>query len=157
MARSIRLLGQALVILGLAPIAYALALVGWQIFTALHGGGWVPLPGRLLVDASARHAPSLAGIAPFIPAADWPWLGHPKILVMPTRVLAVILDYVHIGVLAALAGWAVIAWGRGLAARQAEVIEWQERLRADRLRRAPQYRGQVGSLTSRGSSRRSAG
>ncbi len=140
MARFAPLLAQALVILGLAPFACALALLGWQVFTWLHGGGWVPLPGRLLVDASARHAPSLAGLAPFIPGVDWPWLGHPKILVIPSRVLALILDRMHIGVLAALAGWALIAWGRALAARQAEVIEWQERLRADRLRRAAQYR-----------------
>ena len=140
MARFNRLLAQALVILGLAPVACALALLGWQVFTWLHGGAWVPLPGRLLVDESARNAPGLAGFAPFLPGVDWPWLSHPKLLVMPTRVLALILDRLHIGVLFSLAGWALIAWGRTLAARQAEVLEWQERLRADRLRRAAQYR-----------------
>ena len=140
MARFNRLLAQALVILGLAPVACALALLGWQVFTWLHGGAWVALPGRLLVDASARHAPGLAGFAAFLPGLDWPWLSHPKLLVVPTRVLALLLDRLHIGVLISLAGWALIAWGRALAARQAEVIEWQERLRADRLRRAAQYR-----------------
>ena len=140
MARFNRLLAQALVILGLAPVACALALLGWQVFRWLHGGGWVPLPGRLLVDASAREAPNLATLAPFLPGVDWPWLGHPTILILPTRVLAVILDGLHVGVLFALAGFALIAWGRALAARQTEVIEWQERLRADRMRRAAQYR-----------------
>lgn len=140
MARFNLVLAQALVILGLAPVACALGLLGWQVFTWLHGGGWVPLPARLLVDHGARNAPGLAGLAPFIPGTDWPWLGHPKILIMPARVLRVILDGVHLGVLAALAGWALIAWGRGIAARQAELLEWQERLRADRLRRAAQYR-----------------
>jgi hypothetical protein len=140
MARITRLLAQTLVILGLAPVACALALVGWQVYTWLHGGGWVPLPGRLLVDATLREAPSLAAIAPFIPGVDWPWLGHPTILILPTRVLGVILNGLHLGVLVALVGWALIAWGRALACRQAEVIEWQERLRADRLRRAAQYR-----------------
>ena len=141
MARLNRLVAQALVILGLAPVAYALALLGWQVFTWLHGGGWVPLPARLLVDAPALRAPALAGVAPFIPGgADWPWLAHPKILVMPARVLGVILDRVHVGALAALAGWALVAFGRGMAARQAEILEWQRRERADRLRRAAQYR-----------------
>jgi hypothetical protein len=141
MARLNRLLAQALVILGLAPVAYALALLGWQVFTWLHGGGWVPLPARLLVDARALQAPGLAGVAPFIPGvSDWPWLAHPKILIMPSRVLGVILERAHVGALAALAGWALIAFGRGMAARQAEILEWQERERADRLRRAAQYR-----------------
>lgn len=140
MARFNLVLAQALVILGLAPAACALALLGWQIFTWLHGSGWVPLPGRLLVDESARQAPSLAGLAPFLPGVDWPWLDHPKILILPSRVLALVLNSLHIGVLVALAGLALVAWGRRLAARQAEMIEWQERLRADRLRRAAQYR-----------------
>ena len=100
----------------------------------------MPLPGRLLVDAAARQAPSLAGLAPFLPGVDWPWLDHPKILILPSRVLALVLNSLHIGVLVALAGLALVAWGRRLAARQAEMIEWQERLRAGRPRRAAQYR-----------------
>jgi hypothetical protein len=135
-----RLLAQALVILGLAPIAYALALVGWQAFTWLHGGAWVPLPARLLVDPAALQAPRLAAVAPFLPGLDWSWANHPKVLFMLSRVLGVILDRAHVGLVAALAGWALIATGSGIAARQAELIEWQERSRADRLRRAAQYR-----------------
>jgi len=140
MAHVTRLFAQALVILGLAPIAYALALVAWQAFTWLHGGGWVPLPARLLVDPAALQAPRLAAVAPFLPGVDWSWANHPKVLVMPSRVLGVILDRAHVGLIAALAGWALIAIGRGIAARQAELIEWQQRSRADRLRRAAQYR-----------------
>lgn len=140
MARLRRLLAQALVIVGLAPIAYALALVGWQAFTWLHTGTWVALPARLLVQASALQAPLLSSLAPFVPAVEWGWANHPQILVMPGRVLGVILDRAHVGVVAALAGWAVIAIGRGIAARQTEIIAWQERGRAERLRRAVEYR-----------------
>ena len=140
MARVNRLLAQTLVILGLAPVAYALCLLGWQVFTWLHGGTWVPLPARLLVDAQALQAPNLASVAPYIPGIDWGWANHPKVLVMPGRVLGVILDRAHVGVPALAFGWAIIAFGRSLAMRQAEVIEWQRQERADRLRRAAQYR-----------------
>lgn len=140
MARVTRLLAQAIVIVGLAPIAYALVLLAWQAVTWLHGGSWQPLPARLLVDADALQAPRLAGIAPFIPGIDWGWPNHPKALFLLSRVLGVILDRTHIGVIAALAGWALIALGRAMAARQAEILAWQNQQRADRLRRTAQYR-----------------
>lgn len=140
MARLTRLLAQALVLLGLAPIAYALGLLGWQAVNWIHTGTWVALPARLLVHASALQAPRFAGVAPFVPAVDWTWANHPQVLVMPSRVLGVILDRAHIGLLAVLVGWALIACGRSIAARQAEIIGWQQRQRADRLRRAAQYR-----------------
>lgn len=140
MTPATRLLAQALVILGLAPIAYALGLLAWQAVTWLHTGAWVPLPARLLVDASALQAPRLAELAPFIPGVDWGWANQPKMLFMLSKVLGVLLDRLHVGVPVALLGYAVIALGRGMAARQAALSEWQARERADRLRRAAQYR-----------------
>ena len=140
MARLTRLFAQALVILGLAPVAYAIGLVAWQAGTWVQTHAWIALPGRLLVDPAALQAPPLAAVAPFIPSIDWAWANHPKVLIMLGRVLGVLLDRAHLGLLAALAGWALISIGRALAARQAEEIAWQERLRADRLRRAAQYR-----------------
>jgi hypothetical protein len=140
MARATNLFAQALVILGLAPIAYALGLLAWQAVTWLHTGAWVPLPARLLVDASALQAPQLAEIAPYLPGIDWGWANHPKALVLLGKTLGVLLDRVHVGVLAALAGYGVIALGRGLAARQSELVQWREQQRAERLRRAAQYR-----------------
>lgn len=140
MARATRLLAQALVILGLAPIAYALGLLAWQAVTWLHTGAWVPLPARLLVDASALQAPRLAEVAPFIPGIDWGWANQPKILFMLGKVLGVLLDRLHVGVPIALLGYAIIALGRDMAARQAQLIEWQTRARVERLRRVAQYR-----------------
>jgi hypothetical protein len=140
MAHLTRLLAQALVILGLAPVAYALGLLAWQAVTWLHTGAWVPLPARLLVDASALQAPRLAEVAPFVPGIDWGWANHPKMLFMLSKVLGVLLDRLHLGVPAALLGYAVIALGRGMAAHQMQLIEWQARERAERRRRAAQYR-----------------
>src|SRR5690349_19647257 len=119
MARLTRLFAQALVILGLAPVAYAIGLVAWQAVTWVQTRAWVALPGRLLVDPAALQAPSLAAVAPFIPSLDWAWANHPKVLIMLGRVLGVVLDRMHLGLLVALAGWAVISLGRALAARQA--------------------------------------
>jgi hypothetical protein len=140
MPRLLRVLAQALVILGLAPVAYAIGLFGWQAYTWAVTGAWVALPGHLLVDPAALQAPRLTAVAPFIPSVDWPWANHPRVAILLGRVLGVILHYLHVGVVAALAGCALIAVGRGIAARQSELIEWQERQRADRLRRAAQYR-----------------
>ena len=140
MARLTRVFAQAIVLLGLAPIAYAVGLLAWQIVNWIHTGAWVGLPARLLVHASALAAPQFAAVAPFLPAGEWGWANQPQVLIMQSRVLGVVLDWVHIGVIAALIGWALIALGRSIAARQAEIIEWQDRQRSDRLRRAAQYR-----------------
>ena len=135
-----RTFAQALVILGLAPMAYALGLVGWQVWHWLQTHAWAALPARLLVDPAARQAPQLAAVAPYIPGIDWGWANHPQVLILPGRVLGVLLDRAHVGVIAVLVGWAIIALGRSIVARQAEILEWQDRQRADRLRRAAQYR-----------------
>ena len=140
MPRLTRLLAQALVILGLAPVAYAIGLVAWQVYNWSITRAWVALPGRLLVDPAALQAPALAAVAPFVPSIDWAWANHPKVLIMLGRVLGVLLDRAHLGLLAVLAGWALVSIGRALASRQAEEIAWRERQRADRLRRAAQYR-----------------
>lgn len=140
MPRLTRLLAQALVILGLAPVAYAIGLVAWQIYNWSTTRAWVALSGRLLVDPAALQAPALAAVAPFVPSVDWAWANHPKVLIMLGRVLGVLLDRAPLGLLAVLAGWALISIGRALASRQAEEIAWRERQRADRLRRAAQYR-----------------
>src|SRR5690606_7466270 len=120
MARVNRLLAQALAIVGLAPVAYALGLLGWQVFHWLQTRVWVPLPARLLFDPAALQAPPLAALAPYIPSVEWGWASNPTVLIMPSRVLGVVLDRAHIGLLTALLGWAIIAVARAMAARQAE-------------------------------------
>lgn len=139
MARATRLLGLALAFTGFAPLLYALGLLAWQGFTWLHTGAWVALPARLLVDPSLLASPKLAGVAPFVPSFDWAWANHPRSLLFANNLLGVLLDRVHLGVYAALAGYGLIELGRDIVARQAYVLEWQAQQRADRLRRAALY------------------
>ena len=139
MPRATRLLGLVLARVGLAPLLYALGLIAWQGFTWLHTGAWVALPARLLFDPSLLARPELGAIAPFIPSFDWGWANHPRTLVLASKLLGVLLDRVHLGVYAALAGYALIELGREITARQAYVLEWQAQQRADRLRRAALY------------------
>jgi hypothetical protein len=139
MARTTWLLALTLKKLGFVPIAYGLGLLAWQAVACALGAGWVGLPGRLLVDPSLLANPQLASIAPFIPSFHWGWANDPHSLVMASKLLGVLLDRVHLGVFAALAGYGLIALGRELAARQAYILEWDAQQRADRLRRVAQY------------------
>ena len=139
MARATRLLGLALAFLGFAPLLYALGVLAWQGFTWLHTGAWVALPARLLVDPSLLESPKLVGVARFIPSFDWGWANHPRALLLLSKLLGVLLDRVHLGVYAALAGYGLVGLGREIAARQAYILEWHARQRADRLRRAAVY------------------
>ena len=139
MARTTWLLALTLKKLGFVPIAYALGLLAWQAVACALGAGWVALPGRLLVDPSLLANPQLASIAPFIPSFHWGWASHPHSFVMASKLLGVLLDRVHLGIFAALAGYGLIALGRELAARQAYILEWEAQQRADRLRRVAQY------------------
>jgi hypothetical protein len=139
MARLTRFLGLALVALGLAFFVYAAGLLAWQAFTWLLAGAWVPLPGRLLVDPSLLADPKLASIAPLIPSLNWTWANHPASLTFASKVLGVLLDRLHLGVFAVLAGYLLVEYGREVAARQAYVLEWQARQRADRRRRMAEY------------------
>ncbi len=141
MARLAYLFGTALRCLGFAPLIYAAGLFGWQAFTWLKTGTWVGLPTRLLVDASAVHAPAFASIAPLIPALDWHWANHGQSLLPLNRLLGVLLDRVHLGLVAAALGYAVMQLGAAIVARQAEILELRERQRADRRRRLDQYAG----------------
>jgi hypothetical protein len=139
MARATRFLGLALAFLGIAPLLYTLGLLAWQALALLQTGAWVPLPARLLVDPSLLESPKLAGIAEFIPSVDWAWANHPEHLRLLNKLLAVLLDRVHLGLVAMAAGYALIQLGRAIAARQDEVLEWQARQRAERRRRIAQY------------------
>jgi len=134
MARATRFFGLTLALLGVLPLLYALGLLAWQCLTWLLGEGWVALPARVLLDHSMLHGP----IAGFIPGIDWAWLGQPHSQ-LGLRVAVFLLDHLHVGIVFALLGFAIIRLGSGIAARQAEVLEWQARQHAERRRRVAQY------------------
>lgn len=141
MARATQLLAFALIALGVLPAVFAIALVVWQAAMWLQTGTWIALPSRLLVDPSLLQSPKLASLAPFVPSLDWAWANHPHSLQLLNKLLAVLLDRVHLGILAVAVGYAIGRSGALLAARQAEILEWQEQQRADRRRRIAQYAG----------------
>ena len=140
-ARTLLLFSATLVLIGAAPVLYFLGLVVGQVGIRLQAGSWVPLPATLLFT---DHAPLMNGKAApllaFIPELHWPWFASPE-AVTPTHLAATwILDRLHVGLIFALAGIALIAIGVLGVVRQKARIRVQRQGSADRLRRARDYR-----------------
>jgi hypothetical protein len=78
---------------GLALVLYFAALFAWQLGVVFQGGGWVPLPATLLfTDQSLLDAGKAAQVLPFIPELPW----------SPNRVVTLVLERVHVGLVFAL-------------------------------------------------------
>ena len=120
-ARTVFFFAAVLLVAGVVPVLYFLALFVWQIVALFQAGSWVPLPATLLFT---EH--SLA----FIPGFPW---AAPK-------ALAWSLDRLHLGLVFALPGLAVMALGILGALRQKAVIRAHKEREEDRLRRLRDYR-----------------
>ena len=120
-ARTVLFFAVLLVAAGLVPVLYFVALYVWQITLRLQAGSWVPFPATLLFS---EH--SLA----FIP--EFPWAAP--------KALASILDRLHLGLVFALPGLAVMALGVLIALRQIALIREHKQREGDRLRRVREYR-----------------
>jgi hypothetical protein len=135
--------GVALVVAGLVPVLYFVALFVWQITTLFLAGSWVALPATLLfTDHALLQAGKAAPVLPFIP--EFPWAGH--------QAVAVILDRLHVGVVFALVGIAVIAFGALSALRHLAAIRARKQRDEDRVRRMRDYRrddSRVGAVDGR--------
>jgi hypothetical protein len=116
-ARTVLFFAVVLVVAGLVPVLYLVALFVWQIAAFFQAGSWVPYPATLLFS---EH--SLA----FIPELPW---AAPK-------ALAGILERLHLGLVFALPGLAVMALGVVSATRQKALIRAHKQREADWLRRA---------------------
>jgi hypothetical protein len=125
-ARILLLCSAGVVILGLAPLAYVVGLVAWQIHTRLETGAWIALPAALLF---ADRAP-----LPFIPHLDWTWRTH--------EVVARILSELHIGVIPGLVGCAVTAVGISSLLRQRILIRIQKERKKNPIQRLDDYRSE---------------
>jgi len=121
-----------LVVVGLVPVLYFLGLAGWQMSVALYPkGGWVGLPLTLPVsDHALLAAGKAAPVLPFIP--ELPWIAPPSVAAM--------LDRVHVGLVPAVVGIAVMALGVLRALRHKAVIRAQRQRNEDRVRRMEDYR-----------------
>ena len=135
------LMGAALLVAGLLPVLYCAALVTWQFNTLFDAGSWVPLPITLVFsDHSLLQTGKVAPVLPLIPQIPWPWLASPETLAPVHKLATSLLGRVHVGLVFALAGLAVMAFG-ALRVRQCmSVIRAARERRADRLRRVQDYR-----------------
>lgn len=132
--------GLALVITGLLPLLYLVALLAWQFSALFEAGSWVALPTTLLfTDHLALQGGKVAPVLPFIPHVSWPWLTSPDSLLPLHKLVASLLGRVHVGLVFALPGLAVITLGALRARRSMSVIRAAEQRRADGLRRVNDY------------------
>jgi len=140
-ARTTLLYGVALVVAGLVPVLYFMALLVWQISALFHAGSWVALPATLLfTDHSVLQAGKAAPVLAFIPQFPWAWLMSPDSLLPVHMAVTWMLDRVHVGVVFALVGLAVMAVGALSALRQMAMIRDRKQRDQDRLRRVRDYR-----------------
>jgi hypothetical protein len=119
--------GVALVVAGLVPVLYFVALFVWQIATLFLGGPWVALPATLLFT---DH--SLA----FVPQFPWTWPAHTAV--------TWILGAVHLGLVFALVGLPIIGVGVVLWLQQRAAIRAEQQRKEDAQRRVRDYRGESG-------------
>jgi len=120
-----------LVIAGLVPLLYFAALGIAQVAISVQAGSWVPLPLTLLfADHSVVQGSKAAPLLAYIPELRWE--GH--------QVIAWILDRIHVGVVFAVIGLAVIPHGVSGISRRRAVIRAEKLAEEDRLRRTRDYR-----------------
>lgn len=111
----------ALVLAGLLPVVYLLALLGWQFAGVFTAGKWVALPATVLfTEHKLDFIPQFPSAAPAAAAA--------------------FLDRVHVALIPAVAGLALAAFGALRAARDIAILRAERRQREDRLRRIQDYR-----------------
>jgi hypothetical protein len=118
-----------LVLAGLPPLLYCLALVGWQFINYLQMGIWGPLPVSLLfTDHPFRFLPP--------PLANG-WLTNLGEMWRPAHdAVAWMFPRLHVGAVFAAPGMLVMAIGASIATRRAVVVRSPEKLQRDRPRDA---------------------
>jgi hypothetical protein len=124
-----------LVLAGLVPVLYLAALFAWQIVMLFQAGSWVPLPATLLfMDHASLQAGKAAPVLAFIP--EFPWA-------VP-RALAWVLDRLHLALLFALIGLALMGHGTLAVLRQTAAIRLARQRDEDRQRRRRDYEREDG-------------
>ena len=145
--------GVVLVVAGLMPVLYFVALFVWQITALFQAGSWVALPATLLfTDHALLQSGKAAPVLGFIPEFPWAWLMSPESLLPAHIAVTWILTRLHVGLVFALVGIAVIAFGALTALRQMTAIRARKWRDEDRLRRVRDYRrddSQVAALDGR--------
>ena len=121
-----------LVLAGLLPLLYFVAMLGSQLALSIQVGKWVPLPMTLLFTDHALVQDGKAGpLLVWIPEFRWTLAAQPM--------AAVILERLHAGLLLPILAFLVIPFGINRARRQVAVMRYQKRQREDRVRRIQDY------------------
>lgn len=125
------------VLAGLMPVLYFLALLGWQVAGIFLWGTWVPLSAALLFLGDPASAGKAAAVLPFIPYI-------PGVHVT-NSVAAMILGKLHVAVIPALIGCAIVARAMLAILRQKARIRAARQRVEDRVRRIDDYRRNGGA------------
>jgi hypothetical protein len=131
-ARTRLLFAGLLVLVGLVPVLYLFALVGWQFAGIFLWGVWVPLPAALLFLGEPTSAGKAAAVLPFIP--------HIPGVQITNSAAALILGKLHVAVIPALLGCAIVARAVLGILRQRARIRVARQRTDDRVRRIQDYR-----------------
>ena len=133
-ARILLFCSLGVVLVGLAPLAYAIGLVAWQIDSYYNTSSWISLPaGLAFVDRASLQAGNLAPVLAFIPHLDSPLTTH--------AVVWRILSNLHLGLIPGLVGCGILAVGISSALRQRALIRIHKaRRKAPVQRLEPQRR-----------------
>jgi hypothetical protein len=110
--KTLFLFAVALALAGAVPVLYFVGLFAWQLGTLFLTKSWVALPASLL----------------------------PRFAIAAPQALAQALDWVHLGLVFAIPGAAVMAYGVLGALRQVEAMRTIKQREEDRLRRLNDYR-----------------
>lgn len=130
----------AVVLIGLAPLAYLGGLLAWQIDMQLKTGTWIALPaGLAFVDRALLQGSNLAPVLAFIPQLDSTWTTH--------DVVWRVLSQLHIGLIPGLIGFGVMAVGVSSLLRQRTLIRIHKERRKAPVQRLDKHR-HAASLTA---------
>lgn len=130
----------AVVLIGLAPLAYLGGLLAWQIDMQLKTGTWIALPaGLAFVDRALLQGSNLAPVLAFIPQLDSTWTTH--------DVVWRVLSQLHIGLIPGFIGFGVMAVGISSLLRQATLIRIHKARRKAPVKRLDNHR-HAASLTA---------
>ena len=146
-ARFLLLCSAGVVLIGLAPLAYLLGLIAWQVDMQVKTGSWIALPaGLAFVDRALLQSGNLAPVLAFIPHLDSAWTTH--------DVVWRILGQLHIGAIPGLIGFAVMAVGISSLLRQRTLIRIHKERRKASVHRLETQRREASPPQSTNSGRR---
>jgi hypothetical protein len=121
------------VLIALAPLAYLVGLLAWQIDMQLKIGSWIALPaGLAFVDRALLQGGNLAPLLAFIPQLDSTWTTH--------DVVWRILSELHIGLIPGLIGFGVMTVGISSLIRQRTLIRIHKERRKAPVQRLDKQR-----------------